>query len=90
MSISLEKRIRKIEKAMKPAKQRTWDPYEMLAFVCTPEGLAIAEAQGAELVRGMLASKRARIEAMSSPEQVERFRKKWAEEDEAAKRHGYW
>jgi hypothetical protein len=92
MGIALEKRLRKLEKAQQANTDKLIDDQEELMrreelrkLRSTPEGRRLVRKlamESAERIRSaMLARKRAQLEAMTSPEQLERLRKQWAEED---------
>jgi acyl-CoA reductase-like NAD-dependent aldehyde dehydrogenase len=80
--------LRKLEKIQKAKRDEVSDAEEAArrrAFLDevrrTPEGRALALRVAQQLVSDMQARERAQIERMTSPEQLERLRKQWAEED---------
>jgi hypothetical protein len=92
MGIELEKRLRKLEKAQQAKMDSTViDQEEMKKrdelrqLMSTPEGRRLVRKlamESAERIRSaMQAQERAQLEAMTSPEVLERLRKQWAEED---------
>jgi|ERR687896_431433 hypothetical protein len=88
MGIGLEKRLRKLEKIQMAKTDQVIDAGEAArrrAFLDelrrTPEGRALSLEVAQQLVLAMQAQERAQIEKMTSPEQLERFRKQWADED---------
>ena len=88
MGIGLEKRLRKLEKIQMAKTDQVIDAREAArrrAFLDelrrTPEGRALSLEVAQQLVLAMQAQERAQIEKMTSPEQLERFRKQWTDED---------
>ena len=89
---ALEKRLGKLEKVQQANTDKLVDDQEELMrreelrkLRSTPEGRRLVRKlamESAERIRSaMLARERAQLEAMTSPEQLERLRKQWAEED---------
>jgi hypothetical protein len=94
MGNGLENRLRKIEKTV-GAQEDEIDSGAWRAMAeklrSTPEGRALARASAERMVQAMRAKERAQLERMTSPEQLARLRKQWAEEDareEAMKKRG--
>ena len=88
MGMGLEKRLRKLEKIQNAKADQVIDAEEAArrrAFLdeirSTPEGRALSLRVAQRLVSAMQARERAQIAKMVSSEQLERFKKKWAEED---------
>src|SRR5688500_12049557 len=90
---ALERRLGKLEqveqaKADKPLveQEERMKREELRQMRSTPEGRRLVRKLATEsaerIMSAMKARKRAQFEAMTSPEQLERLRKQWAEEDE--------
>jgi hypothetical protein len=89
---ALEKRLEKVERRVEGRMdkgiedQKRVEQHDALRqLMSTPEGRRLVRklaVESAERIRlAMFARERAQLEAMSSPEQLERLRKQWAEED---------
>ena len=102
MGIGLEKRLRRLEKVEQAKTDKLIDDQEELVrreelrkLRSTPEGRRLVRTLAMEsaerIVSAMRTRERAQLEKMTSPEQLERLRKKWAEEDakEKARRKQY-
>ena len=92
MSITLEKRLRKLEKVQQAKMDSTAIEQEEMKrreelrkLRSTPEGWKLVKKLAREsaerILSDMQARKRAQLEAMASPEHLERLRKEWARED---------
>ena len=90
----LEKRLGKVEKTVddrtnaeiEAQKREQWRETEG-KLTRTPESRAALRAYCQRLFRSMRWQKRRRIEAMTSPEQLARFRIEWAKEDDESERY---
>jgi hypothetical protein len=89
MGIALEKRLRRTEKALASPKEPPFDREELRELASTPEGRRLAMESAERVVSAMRAQERARMKVMTSPEQLARLRKQWAEEDARRERYGY-
>jgi hypothetical protein len=88
MSITLEKRVRKLEQTMEP-KELTFDRDELARLRSTPEGREALRQKCDEMMRDMRIRARARIAAAVSPSALEGLKKQWAAEDEQMEKLGY-
>ena len=61
MSITLEKRVRKLEQTMEPPKEPPFDRELLEKLRSTPEGRAAWRAQSEQMIKAMQARDRARL-----------------------------